>query len=294
MADSDLASLSSRLAVLATMHQKETVIAPLFAQHLGITVTVPAGFDSDRFGTFTRDIDRMGNQLEAARAKAKAVLEMTGEQVAIASEGAFFPDPMLPWMACGRELVLLIDQGLEIEIVGEAVSPETNFSHKTVDSVDAALQFAETAKFPSHGLVVMPSQNCTDSGPIHHGLICKGIVVQDELIEIVTAMLAHSPTQTVHLETDMRAMHNPTRMGAIAQATQDLITKIQQRCPQCGCPGFSETERQPGLPCSLCGLPTQLTKAAIHRCQQCGYVKTVPFPDGVQTADPGQCWNCNP
>ncbi|MGK7892058.1 MAG: DUF6671 family protein, partial [Leptolyngbyaceae cyanobacterium] len=256
--DTGSSPLSREVAVLATMHRKEQAIAPLFLHHLGVTVTVPARFDSDRFGTFTRDVDRAGNQLEAARAKANAALGGTGEQVAIASEGAFFPDPMLPWMACGRELVLLIDRGLEIEIVGEVVSLETNFSHKTVGSVEEALQFADTAQFPSHGLVVMPSRDCTDSS-----LICKGVVERKELVAAVTTLMAVSPDQTVHLETDMRAMYNPTRMEAIAQATQVLITKIQQRCPQCGCPGFSEVERQPGLPCGLCGLPTQLTKSAI-------------------------------
>jgi hypothetical protein len=289
MNDTGLSPFSSDLAVLATMHQKEKAIAPLFSQHLGMTVTVPPGFNSDRFGTFTRDIDRTGNQLEAARAKAMAVLEMTGEPVAIASEGAFFPDPMLPWTACGRELVLLVDRKLNLEIVGEAISTNTNFSHKTVTSVDEALQFAETAHFPSHGLVVMPSRDCLDSR-----LIRKGIVDADELVATVTTLLTASSTQTVHLETDMRAMHNPTRMEAIVQATQILITKIQQRCPQCGSPGFSEKERQPGLPCGLCGLPTGLTKTAIHHCQKCHHTHTVLFPDGVETADPGQCWNCNP
>ena len=118
----DARGFSSQTAVLATMHEKERAIAPLFLQELGMTVTVMPNFDSDRFGTFTRDVARPGTQIEAARLKAQAVLAMTGETVAIASEGAFSPHPMLPFSACDREIVLILDQTNGIEIVGQALS----------------------------------------------------------------------------------------------------------------------------------------------------------------------------
>jgi len=59
----------NRVAVLATMHHKEKVIAPIIEQELGIKVIVPQDFDTDRFGTFTREVKRTGNQIEAARLK---------------------------------------------------------------------------------------------------------------------------------------------------------------------------------------------------------------------------------
>lgn len=281
--------LSSQKAVLATMHQKERVIAPLFSQDLGMTVTILPNFNSDRFGTFTRDVARMGTQVEAARLKAQAVFEETDATVAIASEGAFFPHPALPFAVCNREVVLLVDRDLEIEIIGQVLSTDTNYSHTTVRSVDEALEFATSADFPSHSLVVMSrADGCqTDK-------ICKGICTESALINAVEAILQTSPTQTAHLETDMRAMHNPTRMRVIAEAARDLVKKIQHRCPSCGCPGFDVAEHRPGLPCALCGLPTDLIRVAIYRCQKCCYEKEDRFPDGETVADPVRCWSCNP
>lgn len=38
---------SNRLAVLATMHEKEQVIVPILEQELGLVVVIPTGFDTD-------------------------------------------------------------------------------------------------------------------------------------------------------------------------------------------------------------------------------------------------------
>ncbi|NJL48611.1 MAG: hypothetical protein HC929_15415, partial [Leptolyngbyaceae cyanobacterium SM2_5_2] len=147
--------LMGRRAVLATMHGKERVIGPVVAA-LGIQTEVPPGFDSDRYGTFTREISRAGSQLEAARQKALAAMALTGYDLALASEGAFGPDPMIPWVACDRELVLLVDRQSGLELVGEAISTTTNYSQARVTSLTEALQFADSANFPSHALVAMP------------------------------------------------------------------------------------------------------------------------------------------
>ena len=85
-----------RIAVLGTMHQKERVIAPLLEKELGIKVTVPENFNTDKFGSFTREIDRPGSQIEAARLKVQQALLLTGENLGIASEGSFAPHPSLP------------------------------------------------------------------------------------------------------------------------------------------------------------------------------------------------------
>ncbi len=59
--------LKGRKIVIATMYKKEQVIAPLIKKHFDVEIVVPKQFNSDKFGTFTRDIKRAGNQLEAAR-----------------------------------------------------------------------------------------------------------------------------------------------------------------------------------------------------------------------------------
>ena len=73
-----------------------------------------------------------------------------------------------------------------------------------------------------------------------------------------------------------------------------LIEKIKTVCPQCSCPGFEIIERKKGLPCSLCNLPTHLTKSVVYQCKKCGFCQDKLFPDGTKTADPGMCQYCNP
>lgn len=280
-------AFADRVLVIATMHRKEEAIAPPLQTELGVHIQVPQGFDSDRFGTFTRDVARPADQLETARLKLRHALEMTGADLGVASEGSFGPHPALPMLPLNRELVVLVDQAQQLEVVGEATSTETNYSHATVTTLEAAQAFAHKARFPSHGLVAMPMADPQDASVIH-----KGIVSEAELLEVVGQLL--SKYGQAHLETDMRAMMNPTRMRAIAQATQDLLWKLQQRCPDCGYPGFVIGDRKPGLPCDLCGLPTDLTLTAIYHCGNCGHQQAVKYPDGLQTADPAQCPFCNP
>lgn len=262
-----------RVAVLATMHRKEDAIAPILESELGLKIQVPTDFNTDRFGTFTREIARSGDQLEAARKKALAALEWIGGDCAIASEGSFAPHPSFPMLPCNREIVILIDTLNNLEIVGESISTETNFNHRSVSNYDEAHQFALKVGFPEHKLVV-----------IDQGKILKGIGDFDQLKAAVSS-------GKVDIETDMRAMNNPTRMRAIVKATRDLVEKLKSHCPTCSTPGFAVTDVKRGLPCGWCGSPTDLVLAQIYRCQRCGFEH-----DRVsqQQADPMYCPDCNP
>jgi len=107
-------------ALLATMHGKERVIAPLAARFLGLSVDVAPGLDTDAFGTFSRDVARAGSPLDAARAKIAAAFALAADvEVALASEGSFGPHPHVPFAALGRELVMLIDRESGLELVGQ-------------------------------------------------------------------------------------------------------------------------------------------------------------------------------
>ncbi len=265
------------------MHQKQRVMAPILSRELGITVIVPENFDTDRFGTFTRDIKRAGSQVEAARFKALAAIEVTGEAIAFASEGTFGPHPFVPGLSLNREIVIFIDKKHDIEIIGHSACLETNFNSKTVKNIDEAYAFAHSVGFPEHGLVVMVNQQ-----------IIKGIATDEQLVEAVTLGLSQSQDGSVHIETDMRAHYNPTRMKNIEKATLDLIGKLNQLCPQCSWPGFDLVERKLGLPCGVCGFPTEMTLAVIYQCKKCGFGEEKLFPDGIETADPARCSYCNP
>lgn len=280
---------TNRVAVLATMHQKQRVIAPLLEESLGLKVVVPQDFDTDAFGTFTREIKRPGNQLEAARLKAEKALAITGETLAIASEGTFGPHPAFPYVSLNRELVILLDRANELEMVGQEASTETNYAHKSVTTIQDAYKFADEIGFPEHGLIVM-----VDASSQSQDEIFKGIITEEQLRQAVTSALAKSPHGKVHIETDMRAMHNPTRMKIIEKATHDLIKKINQLCPTCSWPGFGVVERRQGLPCALCNFPTLMALSVVYKCKKCNFTQDVLFPDGLDKADPSYCAYCNP
>jgi predicted Zn-ribbon and HTH transcriptional regulator len=279
----------SRVAILATKHHKEKAIAPILEQELGIKVIVPQDFDTDRFGTFTRDIKRTGTQIEAARLKAETVLSLTNETLALASEGSFSPHPSNPFVPCNREIVILLDRTNELEIIGQSVTIETNFNHQAIASIQEAHEFAKKVGFPEHAVVVMVHSSSDNPEEI-----IKGINTTEQLVEAVTYALGRSKTGKIHIETDMRALYNPTRMKNIARATHDLIQKIQSTCPNCDFPGFDIFSRKKGLPCAYCLSPTELTLAVTYQCQKCGFSKDVMFPDGIQEADPSLCNYCNP
>lgn len=280
---------SDRLAVIATMHHKEKVIAPLLEQELGIRAIVPQQFNTDVFGTFTREIKRPGTQIAAAKLKAQKALELTGENLAIASEGSFNPHPIVPYIYANLEIVVLLDKFNNLEIIGEEFSTETNFNHQVVKSVAEAYEFAHKIGFPEHGICVFfeISEN-------RRSEIIKGINTEEKFLETVNFALEKAHNNQINLETDMRAIYNPTRMKNIEKATRNLIQKINSCCPKCQTPGFEVTERIPGLPCEVCHTPTTLIHIAIYQCKKCGFRQEQLFPNGQKFANPAQCMYCNP
>lgn len=276
-------------AVLATMHGKERVIAPILREGLGLELEVATGLDTDRFGTFTRDIDRPGSQLQAARQKARAGLaRMSAATIGIASEGAFFQHPQIPLVPVGREIIVFIDQVNGLELIGQDETVDTNFGHVTASSVDAALDFARLSGFPAHGIVVMGHGN---GGPAPQALLSKDLTDEAALVQAVERAIRLCGM--AHVETDMRAHRNPTRMAAIARAAQDLVRRFTSCCPRCDRPGFDTVEAVPGLPCRDCGQPTRHARASRMRCDGCGHA-VVKFNAALPFAEPAVCDFCNP
>ncbi|MFN7249481.1 MAG: DUF6671 family protein [Anaerobacillus sp.] len=278
---------SGRKAVLATMHKKEQVIAPILESELGLKIVVPVEFNSDVFGTFTNEVERTGDQLEAARKKVEVAMLQTGLNIGIASEGSFGPHPVFSFAPFNRELILLVDRDLELEITGYIANSDTNYAQKEVASFEEAAAFAKSIGFPEHGVIVKKNATTTDPNEI-----IKGITDSDQLRDSV-AFFTKSQ-QTVFIETDMRAMYNPTRMNNIKLATLDLVSKMNSLCPNCQTPGFEVIEIKKGLPCQLCGFPTNMTLLQVYECKQCKRQKEVKYPNGNKHADPTYCNVCNP
>ena len=123
------------------MRGEERAISPLLTEALGLDCIVLTSFDTDRFGTFTREIERTGTQLDAALGKIAAAFEHgPNARVAIASEGSFGPHP---WLPLGRELVLLVVRQTGLELAGHDATLDAHFAHRIVDGPAPALAFAE-------------------------------------------------------------------------------------------------------------------------------------------------------
>jgi hypothetical protein len=277
------------VAVLTSMHAKERVMAPILRDGLGLIVELAIGVNTDRFGTFSREVERTGSQLDAAKAKIIAGFEYAPfARVALSSEGSFGPHPSIPFLPLGRELVLMVDRESGLELTGYDASAETNFGHAIAHDRNEAFAFAQLAKFPEHGLIVM---GCKDEQPAPDLMLNKNITDAAALEAAVRDAVRICGAAFV--ETDMRAHRNPTRMAAIESATRDLVRRFHSRCPNCDYPGFDVTERITGLPCAWCGEPTRVVVAELLTCRSCGH--RVERSATIDTAaDPGQCGGCNP
>jgi hypothetical protein len=270
---------------LLTRHGKEAVIAPVLEPVLSCVVRHVTGFDTDRLGTFTREIARDGIQIEAARKKARIGMELARVPLGLASEGAFGPDPVMGAIPWNVECLLWIDDRLGIEVAGfaQGAAQSGHVLAKTWEDVTA---FARRIGFPEHGMALRPEGENDDR-------IRKGLTDWKELAEHFFRALSLSSNGRVFLETDLRAHLNPTRQNMIRLAAQDLLVKLRSLCPACGLPGFSVIERLEGLPCADCRGPTREIRADVHGCLKCPH-RTVVERDGAGSANPLYCDFCNP
>ena len=274
-----------RTLVIATKHAKEEVIAPILEEALGVLCVTTEDLDTDLLGTFTGEVERTLDPIETAREKCNRAMDAMGCDLAIASEGSFGPHPAVFFVAGDDEILVLVDRANELEIVAREVSTATNFSAEDVDTEEDLLAFAEKAQFPSHALILRKSAKSSQG-------IYKGITDRESLLDTFRGLQRRYGG--AYVETDMRAMHNPSRMKVIADATHRLVELLKSECPQCGTPGFTVTDVIRGLPCELCALPTKAPQAHVSTCAKCGYSAQEDYPNGKRTENPMYCEFCNP
>ncbi len=259
-------------------------MAPLLTEGLGVSCEVCA-LDTDLLGTFSGEVERTLTPVEAAREKCRRAMVEADCTLAIASEGSFGPHPTVPLVPADDEVLVLMDREHGSEFMVREVSTATNFGSASVATEKELLRFAENVGFPSHGLILRPFADKSLD-------IVKGITNKNSLLKEHSKIICKHGVALV--ETDMRANYNPSRMAVIAGATQKLVDKLNRRCPSCDWPGFSVSDVKRGLPCGLCGLPTEGVSRAISCCEHCGHVAEVRFPDGKTVEDPTYCGYCNP
>ena len=278
-----------RTLLIATKHEKNLVIADIFEKEFGVKCEVAYEFDTDKLGTFTKEVERKNDPLTTARLKCQMAMKQYNCDLAIASEGSFGPHPNSFFLAADEEFLILIDAKNDLEIVVREVSMNTNFSAADIKTEAEMLAFAVKAKFPSHGVILRSAKN--DFTDVTYSMNSALQDAAELLIVMKRLMNAHG---SVYMETDMRAMNNPTRMKVIGAATLKLIEKIKSECPNCCTPGFSITDIKRGLPCELCGCATNSPLNTIYTCKKCTFKKEELFPQNKTFEDPMYCDNCNP
>lgn len=271
--------------IIATKHGKEKVFAPLLEKQLKVKCIIPKNFDTDLFGTFTGEIERTLDPISTLRKKCLSAMHLCNCDMGVASEGSFGPHPTLGFVNADEELIIFIDDKNKIEVLARELSLKTNFDGQDVFSELELIEFAIRTKFPSHGLILKAKHN--------NGLeIFKDFKNLKELKLTFNNLIKNG--FTISIETDMRAMNNPTRMKVIQIATKKLINKLKTHCPNCDTIGFEIVEAISGLPCQLCAMPTRSTLKHIYACKKCDFKKEKKYPYKKLTEDPMYCDFCNP
>lgn len=265
------------------MHGKEHVMQPMINKLLGLQ-SIPISFDTDAFGTFTGEIERSSDPVTTLRKKIIKGLEISGHTLGIGNEGSFGPHPEIPLIPCDQEIAMMIDLQNNIEIMAVVTSTETNHAQQEIHSVKDLIEFATEKGFPRHALILKEVEN----GKIKK--IRKGILGWELLYSTLNEYTSKG-TKLI-AETDMRAHVNPTRMKVIEKATESLLKKVANTCPECQWPGFASVETKRGLPCSQCGSATRLVLSKIYQCKSCDYVDERFYTS--HKADPQYCDHCNP
>ena len=274
---------NNRKILIATQHQKEKVIAPII-ESLGLTCFSNSLFDTDELGTFSGEIERKNPARLTVKEKCLKSMELHGFSLGIANEGSFGPHPM-GFFQSNEEIIVFIDIENQLEIYASHLSFDTNFNAKTISSFQELKEFAINSQFPSHGLIIRESKE-------QYTKVNKGINSWEVLEEKFKELMQNN--SSCYIETDMRAMYNPTRMKNIEIVTKKLLDKINSLCPSCQTPGFSIVNSNPGLPCAQCGLPTNSVLNHEYQCIKCTFSEIKQPINQKLSEDPMYCNFCNP
>lgn len=264
---------------VGTKHGKQHQFAPPFRRVLGAQLVTPP-VDTDRFGTFSGEVPRAGSPVDAARAKARLAMDVTGLPYGMASEASYGP---LPGGWPGHEEILLFRDDLAgVEIIeGYRTTAVPAVSQRVSSYDDVARPLL--AGLPDQALIVSPCGTA--------GAIVKGVTGTGALRSAIDAAISVSPDGLARVEPDLRAHHNPSRRLILSALAETLARRLATACPSCAAPGFGRIDAESGLPCRICATPTPLRRSAIDGCTACGHREIRP----VRTpADPLHCPACNP
>lgn len=276
----------NRRAVLATKHHKEKAISGPLRETTGLSIFVPPDLDTDLLGTFSGEVERDGTPGEVVVRKARYGMAAAGVPLGIASEGSFRPHDELSFTVGSHELIAFVDDDAEIVVVEDLFTLETNFANTKARDATSIDGFLTRVGFPSHGLIVVPNDRIEVGHDDRVRLVLedvpdqqlfKGIIDRDTLEQIVSRCASLSSDGLAHVETDMRAHLNPTRMTTIGALAAQLGRRLASACPACGAPGWGRLSatwetRDAGPP---------VVTREILGCAQCGHRQDAGSPSDL-------------
>lgn len=274
-----------RSLLIVTKHGKENVIAPILESYLSVSCDVTDRIDTDTLGTFSGEIEREDDAATSVRKKCHLAYEAYQADLIIASEGSFFPHPIIPFLTINEELLFLKDYKNDFEIMVRSVSTETNYSEKYISSILELNSFLPSLKFPTHALILSDRKH-------QPSIIFKAITNSEILHNNFNRIL--SEFGSVFIQADMRACFNPSRMKVIEETAEKLAKRAMTVCPLCGVPGFGDVKFMGGLPCAECSMPTRSVLSKVLGCNKCHYEEMLMYPEDKKYEDPMYCDYCNP
>ncbi len=282
----DMSIYKNKKVLLATMHKKEIAVRPPFANIVGCEVVVAEDFNTDSFGTFSGEISRQETAYETLKNKALFAAEKYGFDYVISSEGSFGPHPSNPFVNADMEMLLFYDKTKDLFISDYEISVDTNHAEifVTSESFNSSqyVKWLNQVKFPSHGLIVKNESMIIKKGI--SDLVDLNLVIEDSLKQY----------KTIKLETDMRAMMNPSRMNVIEQLSYKLAKRVAFECIKCSTPGFGNIIKSGNLFCELCFNETNVPKFLDKVCLKCDYLERQEIDPKINFANPRYCDYCNP
>jgi len=270
---------------LTTKHDKLRLIKPAFDEYVGCEL-FEVNLDTDQLGTFSGEIERVASPRETAIQKARLGMRETGLLLGIASEGSVGPDPVVPFIHSNIEQLVLVDDQNGIVISEIHRSFEITAATITTAPDQDLTSFLEKADFPNHALIVRTNTQIKSS-------CIKGITDYEQLMDAIDTSSQLSPNGFVVIESDLRAMHSPSRQRNIEEVAKLLARRVNLLCPNCRMPGWGRVGYEKGLKCSECELenPDAIRQEKLG-CVKCDHVELgkVIF----STLNPAQCNFCNP
>jgi hypothetical protein len=270
---------------LATKHDKLRLIKPAFNKYVRCDL-FEVNLDTDQLGTFSGEIERVAPPRETAIHKARLGMKETGLLLGIASEGSIGPDPVVPFIHSNIEHLVLVDDQNGIIISEIYRSFEITAATITAVPDQDLTSFLEKADFPNHALIVRPNTQIKSNS-------IKGVNNHEQLREAISKSSKLSPDGFVVIETDLRAMHSPSRQRNIEGVAKLLAKRVSQLCPNCQMPGWGRVGYEKGLNCSECELenPDAIRQEKLG-CVKCDHAELGNVITSV--LDPARCHFCNP